>query len=80
MIAKAMWQWYTIHIGEEKKRAKMIKMLSNCYFQNVLKITCKNESRKPLFMRVLRRQGRNEESPLQGIDTLKQYTHHLLNQ
>ena len=41
----------------------------NPCFQNILKITCKNESGKSAFTRVSKGQGRNEESPLEGIDT-----------
>ena len=39
-------------------------------YQITLKITCKNEPAKRLKQPVLRGQGRNEDCPTEGIDTI----------
>ncbi len=38
-------------------------------FQNCQTNTCKNESVKPVFMRVPRGYRRNEKEPAKGVDT-----------
>ena len=39
-------------------------------FQNCQTNTCKNESAKPMFMRVPRGYRRNEKEPAKGVDTI----------
>ena len=51
----------TGNFQETKKEPK------KAYFQNILEITCKNESGKSLFMQVVRSHRRNEESPLRAL-------------